>query len=567
MIPKITRRSVADTGLLPAHLHPVLRRLYAARGVTEAADLDLSLKGLARPQGLLDLAPALDLLEEALARQWKVLILGDYDADGATATALAVRGLRMFGLERVEWLVPDRFRHGYGLSPELAELAAARGPDLIVTVDNGIAAVEGVARAKALGMRVLVTDHHLPGEALPAADALVDPNRPGDPFPAKHLAGVGVMFYLLLALRARLRDGAGPQPALAELLDLVALGTVADLVPLDRNNRILVEQGLRRIRAGRACAGILALLEVAGRDPGRITTADLGFAVGPRLNAAGRLEDMGQGIACLLADDPDRALEAARRLDGLNRERRGIEAEMQDQAEALLAALPEGEGRRAGITLYDPDWHEGVIGILAARVRERHHRPAVVFARAGDGRLKGSARSVPGLHLRDCLADLDARRPGLMGRFGGHAMAAGLSLREADLEVFAEAFAATVEDRLGGVPAGPEFITDGPLEADHLTPEVAGLLRYGGPWGQAFPPPLFEGRFEVDNWRPLNGGHLRLWLRPEGGERPLEAVAFRWGTAAPPGARVDALYRLDLNLWQGQERLQLILEHLAAAAV
>jgi len=561
----------SDTADLLPDLHPLLRRLYLAREIRSPEELETGLQGLLPPAGLTDLDAAVEILQQALERQRKILVVGDYDADGATASALAIRALRSFGARRVEYLVPDRFIHGYGLSPELAELAAGRGAELLLTVDNGISSVRGVARANELGMEVIVTDHHLPGEELPAAAAMVNPNRPGDGFPGKNTAGVGVVFYLLSALRGALRvaDWFGknvlPEPNMADLLDLVALGTVADLVPMDRNNRILVEQGLRRIRAGRCVPGISALLQLSGRQRERVTAADLGFAVGPRLNAAGRLEDMGLGIECLLSDGPSLALEQARTLDGLNRQRQGIEAQMKAQAEEAMGqlALP-GEGLPLGLCLFDPRWHQGVVGILASRIKERCHRPVVALAPADDNRVRGSARSIPGLHIRDVLAAVDSRHPGLMERFGGHAMAAGLTLTRERVDRFIEAFGAEVERVLDGRPPRAEILSDGRLESHELDLETARLLRYAGPWGQGFPAPLFDGEFEVLTHRIVGDVHLKLRLGLDGGA-PLDAIAFRWGEQPLPGQRVRIAYRLDLNEYRGVESPQLIVEHLEPA--
>ena len=516
---------------LPRDLHPVLERVYRCRAVREPADLDLSLSALLPWQALGGIFEAVDLLADALSRRRRILVVGDFDADGATSAAVAVLGLRALGAADVGYMVPNRFEFGYGLTPEIVALAARAAPELLVTVDNGISSVEGVDAARELGMDVLVSDHHLPGERLPAANAIVNPNLVQDAFPSKALAGCGVAFYLLVALRARLRDAgwfeatATPEPKLAELLDLVALGTVADVVPLDRNNRILVEQGLRRIRAGRARPGVTALLEVAGRDPARVVASDLGFAAGPRLNAAGRLTDMSLGIECLLCDDPAAARRMAGQLDALNRERRDIEATMQSEALAALEHLP---------------------------------------AAADESEIKGSARSVPGLHVRDALDAVAARHPGLVQRFGGHAMAAGLSLREADFEAFAAAFDAVVQERLDARDLEGELLTDGRLDAAHMTLELAEVLRAGGPWGQGFPEPLFEGEFGVAGARIVGERHLRLRLQAEAGAVPLEAIAFNVDDAgrAPPGGRVRAAYRLDVNEYRGQRGLQLRVEYL-----
>ena len=565
------RRVSADTaGLLP-DLPPLLRRIYLARDIRSSDDLQTGLDGLLPLTGLAGIDPAVHKLMQALQQQLKIVVVGDYDADGATASALALRALRSFGAQRVEYLVPDRFTYGYGLSPELADVAAGRGADLLLTVDNGISSVSGVARAGQLGMGVTVTDHHLPGEELPAAAAIVNPNQPGDSFPSKHAAGVGVVFYLLSALRGRLRESGWfvrngiPEPNMADLLDLVAVGSVADLVRLDRNNRILVQQGLRRIRAGRCCPGISALLQLSGRVRERVTAADLGFAVGPRLNAAGRLDDMGLGIECLLSDDPAAALEYARTLDGLNRQRREIESEMKAQAEESMALLTlSGEQLPLGLCLYDERWHQGVVGILASRIKERYHRPVVALAAADEVTVKGSARSIPGLHIRDVLAAVDSRHPGLLERFGGHAMAAGLSLARDRVEDFAGAFREEVERQLDGRPPRAEILSDGELAPQEFDAETARLLRYAGPWGQGFPEPLFDGEFEVLSHRFVGDIHLKLLLSLDGAVQ-LDAIAFRWGDRPPPGERVRIAYRLDLNEYRGVESPQLIIEHLEPA--
>lgn len=550
-------------------LHPVVARVLAARGIRESADLDASLQALLPPT-LAGLDAACARLADARARGERILVVGDFDADGATAVALARRALAALGYGAVDYLVPNRFDYGYGLTPELVALAAERRPGLILTVDNGISSHEGVAAAAARGIDTIVTDHHLPGATLPPAVAVVDPNRPDCDFASKHLAGVGVVFYLLVALRGAL-DGAGRfgrdgPPALAEHLDLVALGTVADVVRLDRNNRILVEQGLRRIRAGQARPGIEALLRAARRDPRRATAADLGYAVAPRLNAAGRLADMDLGIETLLADDVATATRAAARLEGLNRERRDIEAEMRAQADTeldrLRAAL-DTEDLPPGVTLHDPRWHQGVIGILAGRVREAVHRPTVIFADAGDGRLKGSARSVSGLHVRDALAAIDVRHPGLIEHFGGHAMAAGLTLRAESLEAFREAFAAAIAQALGDHDPVREIVTDGPLAPAELDLETAEALRAAGPWGAGFPEPLFDGAFVVESHRVVGERHVKLTVTPCDGEATLDAIAFNAGAALleGPAREVHLVYRLDVNEYRGRRDAQLVVEH------
>lgn len=519
-------------------------------------------------ESLQDIGTAADLLARCVLVGKSILVVGDYDADGATGSALAVRGLRAMGASKVSYLVPSRFAFGYGLSPAVVDAAAPLGPDLIVTVDNGIASRSGVQRANELGIQVIVTDHHLPGDELPAAAAIVNPNRPGDGFPSKSIAGVGVVFYLLAALRARLRelDWFGPRraaPNLAEFLDLVALGTVADVVNLDENNRILVEQGLRRIRAGRCSPGVSALLMVAGRDTEQVNAGDLGFAAGPRLNAAGRLTEMSLGVECLLTDDWDRAMSMARELDALNKRRREIESEMKDQAEAVLDALTlDASGLPPALCLFEEGWHQGVIGILAARIRERYHRPVIAFAVADRGSLRGSARSIDGLNIRDLIDAVDKRRPGLIERFGGHAMAAGLSLRADALDAFREALIVEARRELGDAPPVRELVSDGELPTQDLDLETAELLQGAGPWGKGFPEPLFDGQFQVLDRRIVGGQHLKLRLRPVGGGS-IDAIGFRLGDLAESASdQVHLAYRLDVNSYRGVRSPQLIVEHL-----
>jgi single-stranded-DNA-specific exonuclease len=556
---------------LPSVLHPVLRRVYAARSVAGAADLDHSLACLPPPEHLGGAAEAAVRLARAIHGDEHILILGDFDADGATSSALAVRALRAMGAQRVGYLVPNRFRFGYGLTPEIVAVARDRSPDLVVTVDNGVASVAGVAAANAAGIDVIVTDHHLPGRELPAAAVIVNPNLLDTGFPSRALAGVGVIFYVMLALRAQLRregwfDRQGlAEPNLAALLDLVALGTVADVVPLDRVNRILVAQGLERIRAGRACAGVAALFEVAGRDPRRATTADLGFFVGPRLNAAGRLEDMAIGIECLLADDPLRARELATTLDAFNRERRAIERDMQAQALAMVEDLHlEGDGEgRVGLCLYEPTWHQGVVGLLASRLKERLHRPVIAFAPGEPGWLKGSGRSVPGVHIRDVLDAVATGHAGLLERFGGHAMAAGLTLRAADLPAFTAAFDTEVRRWLAPQDIAGVIHSDGAIGAHDLELGLAEAIRAGGPWGQGFPEPLFDDAFDVLDRRVVGDHHLRLTLRPVDGSQGIEAIAFNQAERAAAGlpARLRVAYHLDVNHFRGASRLQLRVTH------
>jgi len=560
---KIVTRRYAEAdrqALLAAGVHPVLARLFAARRIRSAAELELDAAHLLPPAQLLNCERAAQLLADLMARKRKVLIAADYDADGATACAVGMRALRLFGAE-VDYLVPDRFKLGYGLSPELVDLAAERAPDLLVTVDNGIASVEGVRRAKELGIATLITDHHLPGEELPEADCIVNPNQPGCGFPSKALAGVGVMFYVMLALRAELRRrgwfNGRPEPNLAALTDLVALGTVADVVPLDVNNRILVAQGLRRLRSGLAKPGLTALLRAAGRAPAEASCFDLGFVLGPRLNAAGRLADMSQGIECLITDDEARAANGAQQLDRLNRERRRIESGMLDEAVAVLARLDEPPG--ATVTLFEPGWHQGVVGIVASRVRERMHRPTICFARAANGELRGSGRSIPGFHLRDCLDLVAKRAPGLLLRFGGHAQAAGMALREADFERFAESFERTAAELLPESERLRVIETDGELEAAYHSLEVAQMLE-GQIWGQGFPLPLFCDTFAVESQRVVGERHQKLRLAKDG--RRLEAMRFNSLDVLPP--RIRAAYRLVVNEFNGLKRVQLTLEHVEA---
>ncbi len=572
----IRRRPLCEARDLPGELPPLLARVYAARQVRCAAELDRGLGALLAPERLRGMDRAVALLAEALERGRRILVVADFDADGATSCALALRGLRALGAAAVDFVVPNRFEYGYGLTPEIVAVAAARAPEVLITVDNGISSVAGVSAARERGMRVLVTDHHLPGSELPPADAIVNPNQPGDDFPSKNLAGVGVMFYVLMALRAHLR-GMGwfrrrgiPEPNLARFLDLVAFGTVADVVPLDHNNRILVEQGLRRIRAGQCVAGIRALMEVAGRDAARACAGDIGFALGPRINAAGRLEDMSLGIECLLADEPGAARTMAGELDRLNRERQAIQADMQAQAEAALERLAlDGATLPFGLCLYDESWHEGVIGILAGRIRERVHRPVIAFAPARDGQVKGSARSVPGLHIRDALDAVAAAQPGLLHKFGGHAMAAGLSLELHRLEAFRTAFDREVRRHLGEDDLRGVFWSDGELAVADLSLDLAETLRQAGPWGQGFPEPLFDGVFRVVAQRVLGDRHLKLRLCPEAGEAPVEAIAFHQAGAralSAPGERVRVAFRLDVNEWRGRRSAQLRVEHIEPPA-
>lgn len=566
----LIRRREADISsrLQAAALPEALKRVYANRGITDPAALSLTLDQLHPPQHLKGIAEAAELLADAIEGDGRVLIIGDFDADGATSSAMAVSVLRQMGLREVAYLVPNRFEFGYGLTPEIVELAAAQMPDLIVTVDNGISSVEGVAAAQAMGISVLVTDHHLPGSQLPTAEVIVNPNQPGCAFPSKALAGVGVMFYVLSALRAELRerrwfDSQGlSEPNLGDALDLVALGTVADVVPLDRNNRILVAAGLARIRSGRARPGIEALFEVAGKDYRQATSTDLGFIVGPRLNAAGRLDDMSIGIECLLAESSMEARERAETLHRLNRERRDIEQSMEHDALEQLAKLElDSDALPFAMVLFDPGWHQGVIGILASRVRERVHRPTVIFAEVGEGMLKGSGRSILGLHLRDVLDLVATRHPGLLSKFGGHAMAAGLTLAKGDLHQFTEALEAAVAETLNHVPPLAVEDSDGALGAGDLGLQLAESLSAGGPWGQHFPEPTFDGVFDVLQHRVVGEKHLKLTLAAEGAE--IGGIAFNIdvnGWLARPLKRIHALYRLDINEYRGERNPQLVIQ-------
>lgn len=566
---RVVHRSVparAQWQLEQQGLHPLLARIYAGRGIVVRSELDYSLTSLLPPHALTNADQAAVLLADAIERQAQILIIADYDCDGATACAVGIRALRACGA-RVDYLVPNRFTYGYGLSPDIVDLAATRRPEVIVTVDNGIASVEGVARARALGMSTLITDHHLAGDVLPAADCIVNPHLPGCGFPSKYLAGVGVIFYVLLALRAELRarnwfsaHAGYSEPKLATLLDLVALGTVADVVKLDHNNRILVSQGLRRIRQGRLTPGLRALFRAAGRRPEQATSGDLGFLIGPRLNAAGRLADMSLGIECLITDDEARAMNIAQQLDALNRERREIESGMQEQAlwqlENMAAADLDGDAA-AGVSLFDADWHQGVIGIVAARVKERLHRPVFAFARGEAGEIKGSGRSIPGLHLRDALDLVGKRAPGLLLRFGGHAMAAGVTLRESDFTRFRALFAQVADELLAPAERTRTLETDGALEAAYFSVTVAHLLE-AEVWGQGFPAPLFADDFIVESQRILKDKHLKLRLRK--GACQIEAIQFNFERA--PANNVYAVFRLAVNDYKGLQTPQLLIEHI-----
>lgn len=565
--PRIRRRQVDTAGSWPDTLSPLLQRIYAARGAVSVEQAQPRLAHLLPPDGLTGLTEATALLAETIAADRHIVVVGDFDCDGATACAVGVRGLRMLGAKRVTPAVPNRVLHGYGLSPALVGELAALQPDLLVTVDHGIACHAGIAAAKSLGWQVLVTDHHLPGEQLPSADAIVNPNLRGDAFPSKMLAGVGVMFYVLLALRKKLREEGvleGNAPDLSTLLDLVAVGTVADLVPLDVNNRALVGAGLRRLRAGQGCAGLRALIEVSGREAARLTAADIGFAIGPRLNAAGRLEDMAIGIECLLTDDPAQAYELAQILHGINAERRGVQQQMIDEAETVLSGLEDrGIETPVALCLFDREWHPGVVGLVASKMKEKLHRPVIAFAPSepGSSSLRGSARSIPGFHIRDALANLDVTHPGLMGKFGGHAMAAGLSLEESDFEYFQSAFLTQVASMMDPAMLHAELLSDGVLSAEEFIAANAFALRDGGPWGQGYGEPLFDGEFEVSDWRVVGDRHLKLILQVQGRREPLNAIHFGGWQQQPPTSRVRLAYRLVPDDYRGGTAIQLIVEH------
>ncbi|CAK9884316.1 MAG: Single-stranded-DNA-specific exonuclease RecJ [Candidatus Erwinia impunctatus] len=564
---ELQRREADAQSQLPETLPLLLRRLYAQRGIRQSDELERGAKFLHPWQSLHGIEQATALIHQALIEGNRIMVVGDFDADGATSTALTVLALRQMGARDIDYLVPNRFDDGYGLIPAVVEQVAARGAKLIITVDNGISSHAGVELAHASGIKVVITDHHLPGDTLPDADAIVNPNLKQCQFPSRALAGVGVAFYLMLALRARLREcGVTTLPNLAELLDLVALGTVADVVPLDTNNRILVWQGLSRIRAGKCRPGIRALLEVANRPVGQLSASDLGFALGPRLNAAGRLDDMSVGVALLLSDNPVQARQLASELDALNQMRKEIEQGMQQEALRLCQQFDQQrETLPVGLAIWHPEWHQGVVGILASRLKDRFHRPVIAFAPAGDGLLKGSGRSVPGLHLKDVLERIDTCHPGMIDKFGGHAMAAGLTLATDNFDAFREQFALQVaqwltEESLRGI-----ILSDGPLPAQELILPTAELLREAGPWGQAFPEPLFDGRFTLLQQKRVGERHLKMMVEPEGGGPLLDAIAFNVDTARWPDPSIrkaTLAYRLDVNEFRGNRSLQLIVEHI-----
>ena len=554
-------------------LPELLQRLYAARGVQSERELEKSLAHLLPYQQLKGIDQAVELLCQGLDKQARILIIGDFDADGATASAVGVLGLTQLGFNSVDYLVPNRFEYGYGLTPEIVEVALEKQPDILITVDNGISSIDGVAAAKRAGLTVIVTDHHLPGHELPAADAIVNPNQPGCEFPSKAMAGVGVMFYLLMALRATLRNNGWftlhgvTQPNLGNLLDLVALGSVADVVPLDANNRIFVHQGLARIRAGRARPGLQALLQVARKEAHKVSSVDLGFILGPRLNAAGRLDDISLGIECLLCEDHALALDMAQQLDQLNHDRKAIERGMQQEALVQLQAI-ELNDLPFGLCVFEAEWHQGVIGILASRLKEKYHRPVIAFADAGEGQLKGSARSIPGFHIRDALDAIAAANPNLISKFGGHAMAAGLSIAASQYEAFAQAFDCEVRRQLSEDDLTGRLLSDGPLAANEFDLELAKQLKHAGPWGQHFPEPLFHGNFILEGQRLVGEKHLKLMLRTECGSKQVDGIAFnidleQWPN--PTIRQVLVAYSLDVNEFRGQESVQLIVRHIQAA--
>lgn len=572
----IRRRSNNAQPVFSAQIHPLLQRLYAARGVQSDTELQYQLNHLLKPnfKGLED---AVAILVDVVVAQARVLIVGDFDADGATSSALAVGALKAMGLQQVDFLVPNRFEYGYGLTPEIVAVAAAMEPDLIITVDNGISSIDGVQAAQELGIAVIVTDHHLPGAQLPSAEAIVNPNQPGCPFPSKNLAGVGVIFYVMNALRAALRDmgwfaeSGIKEPNMATFLDLVALGTVADVVPLDYNNRILVAQGLARMRAGVARPGILAMLEVAGRKAERLVSADLGFALGPRLNAAGRLDDMSLGIQCLLCESQPLAREMATQLDELNRDRKAIETGMQQEALAMLQKVLSADESALpwGLCLFDDTWHQGVIGILASRIKDRYHRPTIVFADAGEGLIKGSARSVPGLHIRDALDAVAARHPELLQKFGGHAMAAGMSLARENFDAFAQAFDEEVRRQLSEEDLQAVIVSDGALTPQEFNLNNAAQVREAGPWGQHFPEPVFDGEFLLLQQKLVGEKHLKMTLAIDpAGQQLVDAIAFNIDPKIWPNAQIQkvrAAFKLDINEFRGNTNLQLLVDYLEPA--
>ncbi|MDF1759066.1 MAG: single-stranded-DNA-specific exonuclease RecJ [Coxiellaceae bacterium] len=566
----IHRERASDDVDFSSEIPPLLKRIYATRNINSDSEVNRELTSLLPYDGMIGMEKTVDRLVEALQQQQKILIIGDFDADGATSTAVAVRSLRSFGAENVDYLVPNRFAFGYGLTPEIVELASKREPDLIITVDNGISSHDGVDKANELGIDVLVTDHHLPSneKGLPNAVAIVNPNQFDDEFPSKFLAGVGVIFYVMLAMRSRLKSMNWFElndievPNMAELLDLVALGTVSDVVTLDQNNRILVHQGLRRIRAGYACPGVRALLCVAKRNPDNVVAADLGFAIGPRLNAAGRLDDMSFGISCLLADSGSAAVAMAEQLDSLNKDRKGIENNMNQQAYAFVDEMQLDKQLPLGVCLYDAEWHQGVIGLVASRVKEKLHRPVIAFAKVDDDTIKGSARSIPGFHIRNALEEIAKKHPEMLTKFGGHSMAAGLSLNINHYEMFQTAFAEEVEKHLTEEDCCGKVMTDGSLESADFNLPTAEMLRDAGPWGQGFPEPVFDGMFELVDQRIVGQNHLKLLLKAEGVDVYCDAIAFNVDTDHWPNyncSKIHVIYKLDINEYRGRRKLQLLI--------
>ncbi|MGH1485394.1 MAG: single-stranded-DNA-specific exonuclease RecJ [Cellvibrionaceae bacterium] len=575
-MPTILQRTAHD-GAVKAqfsdNVSSLLQRIYSNRGALSDDDINYRLQNLANPASLKGLPEAVALLVNVIEQQRRVLIVGDFDADGATSCALSILALQAMGLKNVDFLVPNRFEYGYGLTPEIVDVAKQSSPDIIITVDNGIASVDGVAHAKSFGIQVIVTDHHLPAETLPAADAIVNPNQVGCEFPSKNLAGVGVIFYLLSALRSELRtrgwfeNSKIAEPNMADYLDLVALGTVADVVPLDRNNRILVHQGIQRVRAGKARPGILALLQVAGKKYQRLTSQDFGFIVGPRLNAAGRLDDISIGIQCLLTGDMDYALELASELDSLNRDRRAIESSMQKEALSSLDELSlEEEELPWGLCLFNESWHQGVVGILASRIKDKYHRPVIAFAEVDENTIKGSARSINGLHIRDALDVIATQNPQVLQKFGGHAMAAGLTLERKDFPAFTALFDQVVKDQLTQDQLSETVLTDGPLALTEFTLEVARSLQIAGPWGQYFPEPQFDGEFLLLNQRLVGEKHLKLTLSvPEAPDLLIDAIAFNIDLACWPNnsvGKVKIAYQFTINEYRGRESIQLIIRYI-----
>ena len=571
-----TRAFNLDDADFSSELDPLLQRIYQSRGINNQLALDRQLSCLPAPSLLSGMTEAVERLITALQQDQQIVIVGDFDADGATSSALMMLALRAMGFQRLEFLVPNRFDYGYGLTPEIVDLATQYKPQLIVTVDNGISSIEGVSHAADLNIDVIVTDHHLPGKKLPEAWAIINPNQPGCVFPSKNLAGVGVAFYLLSGLRKTLRDigwftdNGMEEPNMAAWLDLVALGTVADVVPLDQVNRALVHQGLMRIRSGRCRPGIQALLRIAGKNPKRLVATDLGFAIGPRLNAAGRLDDISLGIQCLLTDDLNEAMQTAESLDQLNKDRRSIEQSMQQEAMMELDKLTlDSERLPSALCLFRPDWHQGVVGLVASRLKEKHHRPVVAFARADDGSLKGSSRSIPGLHIRDAMDAVATQNPGLISKFGGHAMAAGLTLEEKNLTWFIEAFQAHVEKVLNPEDLNAKIITDGNLISDQISMYTAENLRKAGPWGQQFPEPCFEGIFLINQQRVVGENHLKLVLsHPSAPKLSIDAIYFNMDVEQWPNNEIQqarCVYRLDINEFRGQQKLQLLVQYMMPA--